>query len=354
MDSYICLQDPDDAESTTTLESILAGCEDATSGGAIFAYASQRGIATLFSDKVFRNFVRRASFDLVVGLDAITTVGSLEQLQEESRRYPKLVARAFLHGRKDGIFHPKFAWFRDADGGQAIVGSGNLTPGGLHGNWEAFSRQKFGLNAAATVETEWAGWKARHQSELRKVSDPEAIARAALNKKNLVVAPDAEDEIFAAPPPPSSDDDVLVAELPKGGREKPRWAQANFNYDTFTSFFHLHPSATRRVVLWHVDSNGKLGQAEIRQSVAVKSQNFRIELEAAHGLAYPDAAPPIVMFRRIGTRRFRYQLLMPDQTDYAKANVILEALWSGSARFMRRVTLSSVRLQNFWPNSPLL
>lgn len=353
MDEYIFLQDPD-AESPTVLEDLLEACENADAGGAVFAFASRRGIATLFSDKVFKKFVNRASFDLVVGLDSITDVASLEQLEKESKRYPKLATRAFLHKRKDGIFHPKFAWFRDEDGGQSIVGSGNLTPGGLHGNWEAFSRVKYGLNAAATVAAQWADWKKLHKAELRKVTDPEALARAAENKRNVIAAPDADDEIFAAPPPPTTEEDVLVAELPKAGQVKPRWGQANFNYDTFTSFFHLHPSATRRVVLWNVDSNGKLGSAEIRQSVAVKSQNFRIELEAAHGLTYPTAGPPIVMFRRMGTRRFRYQLLMPDQSDYAKARAILDDLWSGSDRFKRRVTLSSTDLQKRWPNSPLL
>lgn len=350
MDSYIYFQDPDE-DSPTTLETLLAACEKADAGGAAFAFASVRGIATLFSDKIFRKFVSRARFDLVVGLDSITNVASLEHLQEQSKRYKKLNARAFLHRRKDGIFHPKFAWFRGEDGGQAIIGSGNLTPGGLHGNWEAFSRQKYGLNAAATVASQWADWKKLHKAELRKVDDPEALARAALNKPKVILAPDADDDIFAAPPPPTTADDVLVAELPKAGD---RWQQANFNYDTFTSYFHLHPSTTRRVVLWHVDSSGTLGPAEIRQSVSVKSQNFRIELEAAHGLTYPTGGPPIVMFRRIGTRRFRYQLLTPGQPDYPKAEKILDDLYKGAARFMQRVTLSSAELQKRWPNSPLL
>jgi hypothetical protein len=354
VDSYIYLQDPGDTESPTVLESLLAACEDADAGGAAFAFASVRGIATLFSDKVFKKFVRRAPFDLVVGLDSITNVASLEKLKEESQRYSKLNARAFLHDRTDGIFHPKFAWFRDEDGGRSIIGSGNLTPGGLHGNWEAYSELKYGLHAATTVAKEWSEWKKLHEAELRMVDNPAAVARAAKNKWNVIAAPDADDAIFAAPPPPTNSNDVLIAELPAGGKVKPRWAQANFNYDTFTSFFHLHPSATRRVVLWNVDNNGNLGQAEIRQSVAVKSQNFRIELEAAHGLTYPTAGPPIVMFRRVGTRRFRYQLLMPGQSDYAKAATILDNLWSGSGRFKRRVTLSSADLYAQWSNSPLL
>lgn len=349
VDSIIYLQDPD-SDSPTTLECLLEGCEKATSGGAIFAFASERGIAALFSDKVFRAFVSRSRFDLVVGLDSITNKASLKQLADESKRYPKLEARAFLHNRPRAIFHPKLAWFRSPDGVQAIVGSGNLTPGGLYGNWEAFSRQSLGLHAAEKVAGQWAEWKDLHQTELRQVTDPEAIERAAQNTQSVIAAPDADD-IFADPPPPSSDSDVLIAELPKASD---RWAQANFNYDTFTSFFHLHPSTTRRVLLWSVTSDGKLGRAESRPSVSVKSQNFRIELDAAHGLAYPNKGAPIVMFRRIGTRRFRYQLLMPNEADYGKADTILSKRWSGAARLKRRITLSSNDLQKEWPDSHLL
>jgi len=355
VDSYILLQDPDDADSPSVLETLLEACADADEGGAAFAFASVRGVATLFNDKVFRKFVNRAPFDLVVGLDSITNVATLELLQEESKRYKKLNARAFLHTRKAGIFHPKFAWFRDDDGGQSIVGSGNLTPGGLLGNWEAFSHQTYGVHDATALTKEWSEWKARHAGELKQVDDRDALARAAKNKWNVIAAPDADDQIFAAPPPPTNNtnnDDVLVAELPKAGN---RWQQANFDYNTFTTFFPFHPSKTRHIVLWNVDSStGALGPAEVRQSVAVKSQNYRIELEAGRGQNYPSGGPPILVFRRIGTKWFRYQLLMPGEPDYPTAAKIAKDLYKGPARFMRRVTLTSAELQKRWPTSPLL
>lgn len=350
MDSKILLQDPADERSPNVLESLLEACDGATDGGAVFAYASRAGISMLFKDKQFAKFLRRGTFDLVVGLDSITNEASINQLRDEEKRYPKLVVRAFLHNRKV-TFHPKFAWFRTPIGGASIVGSGNLTPGGLAGNWEAFTRVELGLNGAASVAEEWKRWKYRHANELRKTTDPEALARAKKNKYNVIDVPEAVEDPLVAPLPPTNFEDVLVAELPKGG---PRWGQANFDYDTFTGFFDLHPAETRRVLLWHVNSQGIPGPIEIRPSVSVKSRNYRFELDAAHGLAYPDNGRPIVMFRGTGPRRFRYQLLMPDTPGFSQASQILQNRWKGPSRKMRRITISSADLKREWPNSPLL
>jgi hypothetical protein len=356
VDKLILLQDPADDDSPNVLEAILEACKGATMGGGIFAFASPAGISLLFKDEEFSEFVRRSQFDLIVGLDSITSERSLELLGAEAQRSPKLAVRAFLN-KRSVTFHPKFCWFSSPRGGAAVVGSGNLTPGGLAGNWEAFAPVTMGAAEVAEVQAQWAAWKELHAPELLPVDAPAAIARARSNKRRVIAAPDAEEEALAAPPDPqvptsvsARGDDVFITELPRASN---RWAQANFDLDHFRSYFHLDPGSPRRVLLWHVDPQGKIGEIEVRRSVSVRSHNFRIELAAAANLDYPSSGRPIAVFRRVGTRRFRYRLVMPSDPEFRNVARVLEQIWSGPPSRVRRITMSAAELKRRWAASPV-
>jgi hypothetical protein len=92
---------------------------------------------------------------------------------------------------------------------------------------------------------------------------------------------------------------------------------------------------------------------EVRQSVSVKSQNYRIELSAAGNQPYPAGGPPIGVFLRTGNRRFLYRLVMPADSAYQTVSGILAALWTGASGRMRRITLSAADLRQRWPKAPL-
>lgn len=351
----IQFQDPDNDDAPSSLEAILEACEAATAGAGIFAFASRQGISLLFKDETFAKFLKRAPFELVVGIDSITNVGSLELLKEYAGVFPKLTVRAFHH-KRSVTFHPKFCWFTTGKGGRIILGSGNLTPGGLSGNWEAFTRIDFDAKDAAAVATQWNDWKKLHAADLKAVDDAEVLERAKQNKPKVIQVPDADEEPLAAatkpaaPAAPGTADDVLIAEIPKA---KDRWKQANFDLDHFRHFFHLEPGKTRRVFLWHVDAGGSVGPTEVRPSVSVKSKNYRIELAAAGDEPYPAEGRPIGVFLRTATRKFRYRLVMPTDPAFPTVRNILAKRWSGRADRMQRVTLSVNDLRAEWPASPL-
>ena len=51
-------------------------------------------------------------------------------------------------------------------------------------------------------------------------------------------------------------DAVLIAEIPKSGD---RWNQANFDLETFRNYFGAIPGHTQRIILTHIDSEGRVG-----------------------------------------------------------------------------------------------
>jgi len=144
---------------------------------------------------------------------------------------------------------------------------------------------------------------------------------------------------------------ILIAEIPKGGR----WKQANFDLKTFTEYFGLDPEHKKLIVLTRLRPNGSVEDVEVRQSVSVPSQNYRVELGAASGLQYPTGASrPIAVFVGIGERQFRYSLLMPGSAGYASAAALLDSRRPRSATRLRREVFTPADVASSWPNSPVL
>ena len=129
---------------------------------------------------------------------------------------------------------------------------------------------------------------------------------------------------------------VLIAEIPRAGN---RWNQANFDLDTFRSFFQLQAKRNQSVLLFPVSEDGTVGEAEFRQSVSVVSQNYRIEVGLAANQPYPSQGRPIGVFLRVGVRAFRYRLVMPGSTEHSTLKSLLDSNWKGARRNVRRIQL---------------
>lgn len=351
------IQDPTDQEAPFLHERILEACEGATRGAGAFAFVTSEGVDLLLRDDIFRRFAARRTFDLIVGVDEVTNVRALTALQETSRELPGLTARVFYHDLPQAIFHPKVCWFRHRSRGFIFVGSGNLTARGLRGNWEAFAVDEIEANAADALEAQWARWVEIHATHLRPLDDEHVLARAALNVRRRrpggrPPAPEEEEREVAEEPPvgPTLVHRVLVAEIP---RASDRWNQANFDLNSFRTFFGAQPGRVQRIVLQHVDASGAPGPLETRPSVSVRSRNFRFELEAAAGLSYPRLGRPIAVFVEIGPRTFRYRLLMPSDPQHRIMNAFLDTISTGRSDRMRRVITTTDVVRQTWPDSSL-
>lgn len=357
----LLLQDPADPGAPYLLECLLTACDTAVHGGGAFAWATAQGAEVLLGDKTFQKFLGRGSFDLVIGIDAVTNPSALAKLSSLSASVPSLKVDVFLHSRPKALFHPKACWFVGPDGGTIIAGSGNLTLGGLRGNWEAFSILHVTKAEIEKIEAQWLAWRTRHQSLFRNPSAPEVVAEAAKNTgwKSRSRGPDGEHGTSAATEDASAneasevtaDSPVLIAEIPKAGN---RWNQANFSLSIYEGYFGAKAGTQRRIILRHVSDAGQLVTLESRPSVEVASQNYRFELAAAAGIPYPAKGRPVAVFVRQPSGIFVYRLVLPADPGYAPVNTLLGAKWKGRNREMRRITTTASELQKYWPQSPIL
>ncbi|MDX2398665.1 phospholipase D family protein [Microbacterium algeriense] len=292
-----------------------------------------------------------ADFQLVVGTDSITDTAAVAKLTALEKLRPRLHVKAFL-SPVPSLFHPKLAWFEHPGHLSLIVGSGNLTMGGLLSNWEAMIVTKLtGAEATAALH-EIQSFITSQSAALLPLSDPTVTARVAVNDGNertLRLAATRASQP-KSPAAVDGDDEVLVAEIPASGG---RWKQANFDRDNYENFFGARVGSQRRIVLQSVSVDGDLGDIESRPSVEVSSSNYRFELAAAAGIPYPVAGPPIGTFVRLATGQFIYTLLLPGDAGYADAASFLERRWNGPTREKRRVRATVNDLRQAWPDAPL-
>lgn len=331
------------------LEHLLIESIGAERGGGIFAWANVNGVKSMLEDQAFDEFLLAGDFRLFVGTDTITDPPVVDRLIEISMKRPRLDVQAFM-SPTTSLFHPKMAWFEHEDHLSLIVGSGNLTMGGLRSNWEAFVSLKLTGEDARDTLTTIEAFLTSVTAHLLPITDPRVRARAEKNTGNERSLRTTPTTTSARPTVASSIEEVLVAEIPRAGD---RWAQANFDLDNYEGFFGAKVGSQRRISLHNVDSAGAVGEVESRPSVEVVSQNYRFELAAARGLAYPTAGSPIGVFLRLATGEFLYSLLLPGDPGYADIDQLLAAHWHGRADRKRRVRFNADQVRNAWPDSSL-
>lgn len=330
------------------LEELLYSCTEAECGGAIFAWTNAAGAKSFLEDENFVAFINQGTFDLVIGLDSITDEAAVKVLIDLDSRMPNLSIRAFLNDRSE-MFHTKLAWFASKAEVTLLVGSGNLTMGGLKNNWEAYTVSRLAGTAGERVVEKLEAWLLSWSAMLIPISDARVLERARQNSGNERTLKRAPKEL---PKPVAADQvlSVLVAEIPRSGS---RGGQDNFDRDNYEQFFGAKVDSQRRITLYHVAEDGSLGDVESRPSVARKSRNYSFELAAMRGVTYPASGAPIGVFMRLETDSFLYMVILPDSPHYAIVSDFLKAHWSGHSNRKRRYRTTVVELKTAWDNAPL-
>jgi HKD family nuclease len=213
------LHDPSTGEARTLLDVLVEAASGADRGGGIFAFASCTGIDMLLGDEELRPLVSEKGFELVVGVDSVTDVRALERLAQLSGSRTALMARVLVHDR-GGIFHPKLCWFVHGDRLRLVVGSGNLTIGGLARNTEAFVATELSGGEASAAKAEIQVWLERWGDRLLSPDAAEARAAAAGNsgsERSLRRRMKREDEESVAGdvPPAALEAEVLALDVSK-------------------------------------------------------------------------------------------------------------------------------------------
>ncbi len=173
------LQDPTSPDTIYLLEAIIDATHGASSCEGLFAFASRGGVDSLIGDPEIQSFLGRSKMVLVIGMDAVTDRHALVRLRELERQHEGLNVRVFRNPTSS-LFHPKVARFDYPNGSRTtIVGSGNLTPGGLVRNFEAFSVMRSGPGELPSPSS-WDRFFADHAADIRPI-DEEALDHAARN-----------------------------------------------------------------------------------------------------------------------------------------------------------------------------
>ena len=364
MDCELHVQDPTSADTVYLFEAIIDASRGATSCTGMFAFASRAGVDSLIGDPETQNFLSSATMSLLVGIDAVTNRDTLARLQELEQEHERLNVQVFWNPT-NALFHPKVARFEYPDGRRSIiVGSGNLTPGGLRQNFEAFSVMRAAANETLDVSS-WDRFLTDHAGDIRTI-DENALARAARNiirgrqrRRDVEPEPGVQSvpEPAAAEPPTEVELPVgrtnrfLVARVPKAGG---RWHQVHFNIAVIEQFFRVQHGTAQRVYLVECRQDGTFGDQEVRPCVySEANKNLKIEVASHHGEPYPDAGPPIAVYRELQARSFAYMLLMPGEPGYDAMYALTETL-PKVGRGVSRVIADSAGIRGAWATSPLI
>ena len=365
MNVTFSIQDPTRADTTYLYEAIVEAAHNAIAWRGVYSFASREAVNWLFDEPVISKLVSNGGqADLLVGLDAITNRQTLERLQELEQQYNHFNTRVFWNDVVP-LFHPKLSDFTYPNGGRKlIIGSGNLTPGGLMHNIEAYTT--ISTKKAEEVDVSaFDEFLERHADAIRPIDD-EALARADQNLISRVNKGQNAGRTRITFPPRSrrptrlvpaggnggvaTVDRVLIAQIPKAGG---RWSQVHFNADVVRDYFRMMAFSSQRVFLSHVGADGGRSEVEVRPCVYSSSnKNHKIEFGAASSKAYP-ASPPVLVLRERHLRVFDYMLLVPESEGYADVIELMGSLPT-VGRGMPRVITDMNTLEAAWATCPLL
>ena len=352
MECHFHIQDPLNPETVYLHEAIINELmEDKTeSWKGMYAFASGIAIRNMFVDEgVVTSFMKKGKVDVIVGIDAVTNVLALENLSLIEKENTNFTAKVFVSANIP-LFHPKFSIFNRRDGiSVLIVGSGNFTTGGFKNNLEAFTIVKgnqdeiYGLSA-------WDSFLENHKNEVLYIDEQVLeLARENVNvkinkKKQVETFRKLESEI-------DQENDVLIAQVPKAGN---RWRQIHYNKDVVDRFFKMKPNSPQRAHLYEVLLSGEeKDYPEIRPLIYSSSNaNYKIEVSSRLNETYPSSDCPIIVLKKIGTRVFRYTLVMPSDKYYKN---LLDATnsYPTLGKGKNRILIDYSELKKIWQSCPL-
>lgn len=354
------IQDPTSAGTIYLFEAILEASQGASAWQGIFSFASRAGVDSLIGDPKIQQFLRKSKISLLVGLDAVTTRQTLERLREFERVHQHLCVRVFWNPAGT-LFHPKIARFEYPDGEQSIiVGSGNLTLGGLQKNFEAFSVIRASANELLDLSS-WHYFERDHASQLRAI-DEEVLERAEQNRVSAPrqhggpLRPGAQALAGAGHHAESvavvgRTDRFLIAQVPRAGD---RWRQIHFNGEVIQQFFRVQHNSSQRVYLMECGQDGSFGDQEVRPCVySDANMNHKIEVASRRGEPYPEQDSPIALYRELQVRSFAYMLLFPGEPGHSEMLRLTQTLPS-LGHGVSRVITESARIRDAWPACPLI
>lgn len=361
----------------------------------LVAFASYGGITAL-TPHILKAKSNNIKIKIILGIDQKCT--SKEALEEVLSWG---VDSYIYYTLNTNIFHPKVYLFENSDYYTLIVGSSNLTEGGLVRNVECsllvqdmqgtsvhsafYAYWKTILNSTeenlypitqelinqlyeekiipsdrerAMASAEKRTWVSSGEKRLLTFKrtgvqkNPEGFKPKRLKRtiktKKTPVSDYSEKSDKVIETPIEIREEVLIAEIGGG----PRWKQVNFPIAIFEEFFGAERGNNEYwISMMNISQDGSLGDIEKRQAVSVKSRNYRFEIhcEETKGEYPGNDARPIVIFVKLDSNEFLYHVLLAKHGAYEKVKEYLYRESKNKARELKRAIVHVEALHALYP-----
>lgn len=326
---------------------------------ALVAFVTLDGLLRIGAEPggILDTFVLNTAKELhwIVGVDAVTTaeaLSCLRRLQDVSQGRCSIRAFSSVPG---SLFHPKLFIFERADGsGDVLIGSNNLTPGGLESNTEIAVLFE-NLSPAELAEWDYIWQQASAMQSALSDIDNELIAQISYQRqrepqRRRRVAMRVEEE------PESSvvGTRVLVRYVAGAGD---RTSQVHFSLGKVQDFFGLRPGDTGEISLQMVQPGEGLGRIERgrRLVFSLVNRNARIEMGGLrHRLPhdYPSSGRAILIIQGVESNHYRYMMLSPGEPGYEQLRDHLDSVPQHGLALKEDI-LTLGELLAIWPSYPV-
>lgn len=314
-----------------------------------------------------------------------------------------------FHNDNPSTFHPKVYLFKSDDTAVVVVGSGNLSEGGLFTNYEACLaveldlRQENDMNYLREIRRLLEHY-ADPENPLCKRLDRELVSRlveAGYVFSETRARDDAEEQpggrvrqptgprenLFGRAPvrgaPPVTSISTGRGERQPGGQRQAhipqetgaeiaqdsspvlmryivkaigRDSQAHFTKATVERYFGLRPGDGKSISIQWVQPGQVPGHLESRKLVYSQSnKNPKIEMDGLKGRIpsnYPADGRAILIVRRVEQGQYRYLVLLPNDPGYADINAHLSRV-PRHRQALQEDVVTLNRLLEIWPDYPV-
>lgn len=323
---------------------------------ALIAFVTSNGLLKIGAapGAELRNFISRPDCRIrwIVGIDQTTTPDALELLRElVSISDRRSCVRAFSSPGK--LFHPKVYIFNREDStASVLIGSNNLTQGGLLTNFEVSIRID---DLSGEDISNWNNLWDQANSFTNYLFDlnDDIIERVRASRlQDRVSGPRARPIISEVEIEiPTETPNILIRAVPYA---KERTSQVHFTKDIIKEYFHSSLGETR-ILRFLQFQKGTIRQIEERPLVySDTNRNPKIELTGAKILSeeYPLEGRPILVFEEIEENLFRYMLLLPNDDGFMELTTFLESV-PKRGRALKYEYINLEKMYDIWPRYPM-
>jgi len=335
---------------------------------ALVAFVTLDGLLRLGLDPegLLRRFVESPDkyFELVVCVDTITTADALRELlrlgQNAGQRFSLKAYKGRLFGPDGRFFHPKVYIF-ERDHGEAtiLIGSNNLTPGGLSKNVEVAIRLD---EVSAENLAPWNRlWNLimleTHDVDTALVEIIQKIRKAQRQRlphrarRQRIRVPTIEVPKSRIPPLDEPSPMILIRYVPRAGG---RTSQVHFTRKIVEDYFHLRLGQSSQLRLQQVQPASPPSPIENRVLVySQRNKNPKIEVLGVKviGDYGKNQLRPILLFLEIKRDFFRYMLVLPNDAGYSELAAALQREPRHGLALRYKITDLDTLLQ-IWPDYP--